>query len=122
MTGRVDIVWRILRKFQKSTILRCFQLKFTKNDVFRSGFFPKICQSISNIPVILYLMKICVARTFLVELHQSVVLEVLLVVGSKFLFHMCFKCHKMGMKFNILSILLHPSQFVYNYIINNLYS
>ena len=25
--------------------------------------------------------------------------------------HMCFKCHKMGIKLNILSILLHPSQF-----------
>ena len=33
--------------------------------------------------------------------------------------HMCFKRHKMGIKLNILSILLHPSQFVYNYILNN---
>ena len=31
---------------------------------------------------------------------------------------MCFKLHKMGVKLNILSILLHPSQFVYNYIFN----
>ena len=35
------------------------------------------------------------------------------------LFHMCFKRHKMGIKLNILSILLHPSQFVYNVILNN---
>ena len=33
----------------------------------------------------LFLMKFYVARTFLVELHLGVVLEVLLVVGSKFL-------------------------------------
>ena len=32
---------------------------------------------------------------------------------------MCFKRHKMGIKLNILSILLHPSQFVYNYILSN---
>ena len=35
---------------------------------------------------------------------------------------MCFKHHKMGMKLNILSILLNPPQFVYNYILKNLYS
>ena len=34
------------------------------------------------------------------------------------MFHICFKRHKMGIKLNILSILLHPSQFVYNYILN----
>ena len=33
--------------------------------------------------------------------------------------HMCFKRHKMGIKLNILSILLHPSQFVYNFILSN---
>ena len=32
---------------------------------------------------------------------------------------MCFKGHKMGIILNILSILLHPSQIVYNYILNN---
>ena len=32
-------------------------------------------------------MKFCVARTFLVERHLDVVLEVLQVVGSKFLFY-----------------------------------
>ena len=33
--------------------------------------------------------------------------------------HMCFKRHKMGIKLNILSILLYPSQFVYNVIFDN---
>ena len=33
------------------------------------------------------LMKLCVARTFLVELHLVEVLEVLQVVGSKLLFY-----------------------------------
>ena len=32
---------------------------------------------------------------------------------------MCFKRHKMGIKLDIISILLHPSQFVYNVILNN---
>ena len=32
---------------------------------------------------------------------------------------MCFKRNKKGIKLNILSILLHPSQFVYNYILKN---
>ena len=32
---------------------------------------------------------------------------------------MCFKRYKMGIKLNILSILFHPSQFVYNYTLDN---
>ena len=41
------------------------------------------------------------------------------LVRDKWLFkqplgQMCFKRHKMGIKLNILSILFHPSQFVYN--------
>ena len=38
---------------------------------------------------------------------------------TMFVLHMRFKRHKMGIKLNILSILLHPSQFVYNYILSN---
>ena len=37
-----------------------------------------------SLPVILSCMKFCVARTFLVELHLDVGLEVFLVVGLKF--------------------------------------
>ena len=33
--------------------------------------------------------------------------------------HTCFKHHQMGNELNVLSILLHPSQFVYNYILSN---
>ena len=43
--------------------------------------------SILTLPVILSFMKFCVARTFWVECHLDVVLEVLQVVGSKFLFY-----------------------------------
>ena len=50
--------------------------------------FSKMRPSISTLSVILSFMKICVARTFLVERHLDVVLEVLQVVqGSKFLFY-----------------------------------
>ena len=40
-------------------------------------------QTISTLPVILFFMKLCVPRTFLVECQLGVVLEVLLVIGSK---------------------------------------
>ena len=49
--------------------------------------FSKISQSIPNLPVILYLMKFSLARTFVVELHLDDVLEVLLEVGSNFFSH-----------------------------------
>ena len=49
--------------------------------------FKKMCHSISTLPVILSFMKFCVARTFWVERHLDFVLEVLQMVGSKFL---CF--------------------------------
>ena len=42
---------------------------------------------ISTLSVILSFMKFCVARTFLVERHLDVVLEVPLVVGSKLIFY-----------------------------------
>ena len=42
--------------------------------------------SILTLPVILSFMKFCVVRTFWVERHLDVVLEVLQVVGLKFLF------------------------------------
>ena len=41
---------------------------------------------------------------------------IFLVLRLIFCCHMCFKCHKMGIKLNILSVLLHPSHIVYNYI------
>ena len=43
--------------------------------------------SIPTLPVILSFMKFCVARTFWVERHLDVVLQVLQVVGLKFLFY-----------------------------------
>ena len=47
--------------------------------------FSKMRHSILTLPVILSFMKFCVARTFWVERHLDVVLQVLQVVGSKFL-------------------------------------
>ena len=46
----------------------------------------KMRQCISTLPIISSFMKFCVSRTFCVERHLEVVLEVLQVVGSKFLF------------------------------------
>ena len=43
--------------------------------------------SISTLPVISSFMIFCVARTFWVERHLDVVLKVLQVVGSKFIFY-----------------------------------
>ena len=45
-------------------------------------FFSKMRQGILTTGYLSF-MKICVARTFLVELHPGVILEALLVVGSK---------------------------------------
>ena len=44
-------------------------------------------QSISTLPIISSFMKFCLARTFWVELHLGVILEVLQMVGSKFIFY-----------------------------------
>ena len=49
-------------------------------------FFQKCAQVHITLPVILSFMKFCVVRTFWVERHLDVVLEVLQVVGLKFLF------------------------------------
>ena len=46
----------------------------------------KMRQYISTLPVFLSFRKFCVAQTFFVERHLDVVLEVLQVVGSKYLF------------------------------------
>ena len=101
MTRRVDIiVWCIQRKFQKvkievtgpkkCTIFESFQLNLPKTTfsapVLIFNFFPlfpKMHQSILTIPVI-FLYEILCSLNFLVELHLGVVLEVLLVVSSKF--------------------------------------
>ena len=105
MTGRVDIVWHIFAKTakklkltqdrtQKSRFVESFQINKPKTTFFCScdfifnffAIFSKMRHSISTLPVILSFMKFCVARTFWVERHLDVVLEVL-QVGSKFLFY-----------------------------------
>ena len=53
----------------------------------------------------LYICKLTISCTF--------------VKIVKFIAHMCFKLHKMGIKLGILSILIHLSQFVYNVNLNN---
>ena len=65
---------------KKAHFLR-FSVEFTKNYVFR--FCDLILTFLYRPFQSFVLMKVCVARTFLVELHLGVVLEVHLVVGSK---------------------------------------
>ena len=80
---------------QKSPNIWIFSDKFTKNNVFWSNdlffyffsIFSKMCQSILTLQVISCFMWFCIAQTFWVELHLDVVLEVLKVAGSKFLFY-----------------------------------
>ena len=77
MTGRVDIVWSIFENIskvqievtgpnKKHNVCYIYQKKRVPVLCFQFELFPlflKMRQSISTIPVILSLMKICVART-----------------------------------------------------------
>ena len=76
---------------KKAHFLR-FSVEFTKNYVFR--FCDLILTFLYRPFQSFVLMKVCVARTFLVELHLGVVLEVLLVVGSKMFTHLVDKNHR----------------------------
>ena len=81
----------------KNTVFESFQLnlpKATVSDpvtfilVFFSHFFQKMRQSLWALHFVFF-MKFYVARTFLVELHLGVVLEVHLGVGSKLIYRSC---------------------------------
>ena len=105
MTGRVNILWRIKKKTQKSqnwsqrTQKKQFFWKFL-GEIYQNNVFPffwpnflLFCIFLKNapvytwtLPVILSFMKFCVAQTCLVKFHLDDVLKVLLVVRKNLFF------------------------------------
>ena len=63
------------------------QKAFVEGETRTSRSFKVSDWDILKLPVFSSFMKFCAAQTFLVERHRDVVLEVIQVAGSKFLFY-----------------------------------